>query len=238
MQFWSEIWSEESFEFVEYKKGGVGKGHSITGQRRKWTKDWYFEQDLLNIFQKTMSETKFTSTFAGHTPEQINWFFNKIKHNAIRPKETECHCRNKLLVWLDKLHNEPGYQQISIKYHIGVSTAVSHINDIVKAILRSFQHENVVRFPDAKQRQKMVEILKAKGVQMPDAVASMDGSHVKCRGRKKKESLSHKYKCTTACFNVLFIVERVFGTVCAFNIDASARKHDITVLRESWFYKY
>ena len=73
---------------------------------------------------------------------------------------------------------------------------------------------------------------------MPHAIASMDGSHVKCRGRRIKERLSYKYKSSSACFNVLFIVERVMGTICAFNIDASSRKHDITVLRESWFYEY
>ena len=238
MEFWSQVWSDKDHEFHEYKKRGVGRGHSNAGQRRRWTKHWYFEQDLLNVFQKTMSPTKFTSTFAGYTPEQIIWFFNKIKMNAMRPNETECHCRNKLLVWLDKLHNELGYQQIPIKCPIGVSTAVSHNNNIVKEILKSFQKKNVIRFPDANQREKMVKILKAKGVEMPDAVASMDGSHVKCRGKSKKERLSYKSKSTVACCNVSFIVERVFHTICAFNNDANARKHDITVLRESWFYEY
>jgi len=136
------------------------------------------------------------------------------------------------------MHNVLSYQQIRGKYHIGIATAKSHITDVLQAILKSFKNENVVRFPTAAQRIEMVKILKTKGAEMPDAWASMDGSHVKCSGRRFKERLSHKYKSTSACFNVLFIVERVMGTICAFNIDASARKHDMTVLRESWFYKY
>ena len=235
---WSELFSDDEHKFIHYKKRGVGRGRANSGQRRKWTKDWYFEQDLLTLYQQTMSMEKFVATFAGYKPKEIKWFFHKIKRNAIRPKETEWHCRNKLLMWLDKLHNELGYQQLSIKYHVGSSTVKLHITDILQAILKSFKNENVVTFPNKQQREQMVKILKAKGMEMPDAWASLDGSHVKCRGRRIKDRLSYKYKSTTACFNVLFIIERVFGTICAFNIDASSRKHDITVLRESWFYQY
>ena len=238
MEFWLDAFSDEAYTFCHYKKRGVGRGHANNGQRQEWTKDWYFERDLLSLFQQTMSNATFIATFAGYMPNEIKWFFDKIKANALRPKETAWHCRNKLLLWLDKLHNELSYQQLSVKYHVAPSTAKSHVTDILQAILKSFKHENVVKFPDKKQREQMVKILKSKGVDMPDAWASLDGSHVKCRGRKIKERLSYKYKSTTACFNVLFIIERVFGTVCAFNIDASARKHDITVLRESWFYQY
>ncbi len=82
----------------------------------------------------------------------------------------------------------------------------------------------------------MVELLKKKGVPMPDAIFSVDGSHTRCNGRHYTERWSHKYHWLP-CFNVMFIIERAFGTVCAFNIDPAASKHDITVLRESWFYQ-
>ncbi len=71
---------------------------------------------------------------------------------------------------------------------------------------------------------------------MSDALFSLDGSHTRCTGRNYTERLSFKYRWLP-CFNVLFIIERVFGTVCAFNIDPAASKHDITVLKESWFYQ-
>ena len=238
MDFWSTMFSDEEYEFCEYKSKGVGSGRSNNGQRRKWKKNYYFEQDLFILFQQTLDHQTFAATYAGYKPAEILWFFNKIKHNALRPKETEWHCRNKFLLWLDKMHNVLSYHQIRAKYYVGVATAKCHITDILQAILKSFKDENIVRFPNASQREKMVKILKARGVEMPDAWCSMDGSHVKCSGRRFKERLSHKYKNTSACFNVLFIVERVLGTICAFNIDASARKHDITVLRESWFYQY
>ena len=37
-------------------------------------------------------------------------------------------------------------------------------------------------------------------------------------------------------FNVLFVTERVLNTICAFSLDRAARKHDVTVLLEAWFY--
>ena len=238
MNIWEHLIFDEEHQFCKLEKRGVGKGHSKTGQRRRWKKKAFFEQDLLQLYCKILDEQTFSATFAGYKPQQINWFFNKIKKQALRPKETEWHCRNKLLMWLDKIHNALSYQQMRSKYFIGVATAKSHVKDVLQAILKSFRDENIVTFPTPQQRYKMVKILKAKGAEMPDALCSLDGSHVKCRGRRFKERLSYKYKSTTACFNVMFIVERVLGTICAFNIDASARKHDITVLRESWFYEY
>ena len=237
MDFWSDMIFEDEVEFGAYEVKGVGKGYSKTGQRKTWKKKYYFEQDLLAVYTRTLDKGRFAATFAGYNPEQINWFFEQIKNEALRPKETEWHCRNKLLMWLDKMHNVLSYEQIRCKYFIAAATAKSHINDILQAILRSFDGRNIVAFPNTEQRHKMVQILKAKRAVMPHCWCTMDGSHVHASGRNFSERLSYKYNSTSACFNVLFIVERVFGTVCAFNIDASARKHDITVLRESWFYE-
>ena len=146
MEFWLDMFTDDEHVFCNYKRRGVGRGHCNSGQRRKWTKHWFFEQDLLASFQQSLSKAQFASTFAGYKPDEINWFFNKIKTNAIRPKETEWHCRNKLLMWLDKLHNELGYQQLSIKYHVGSSTVKLHITDILQAILKSFTNENSIIF--------------------------------------------------------------------------------------------
>ena len=81
----------------------------------------------------------------------------------------------------------------------------------------------------------MVQILKQKRAPLPDAIFVIDGSHQKCCGSKYSERLSYKYKWSP-CFNVSFIIERVLGTIVAFNLDEAASKHDVTVLRESWFY--
>lgn len=230
------IWEDE-YTFIEYKKKGVGSGHSKSGQRRKWTKNHFFEQDLLTKLKTSLDETSFKARFAGYNPEEICWFFEKIKARALRPKETEVHCRNKLLLWLDKLHNCLSYHEIKEKYKVGITTAKNHIDDILKAILSTFENENVVAFPDKQQRKKMVKILKLKGSPVPHALFAVDGSHTRCTGRHVKERISKKYNWLP-CFNVTFIVERVLGTICAFNIDKAASKHDITTLRESWFYQH
>ena len=225
---------DEDYTFYKWKKRGVGKGHSKTGRRAGWTKKYYFEQDLLTKFVNEMKPKAFKARFAGYRPEEINWFFQKIKNSAIRPKETEVHCRNKLLMWIDKLHNCLSYHQINDKYQIGVATAKSHIDDILKAIIKSFRGTNVVSLPTLDQRLQMVKILKQKGAPMPDAIFSVDGSHTRCTGRDIQERVSHKYRWLP-CFNVMFLIERVFGTIVAFSLDPAATKHDIKVLKESWF---
>ena len=90
-------------DLIPYKKMGVGRGFTKNGERKKWTKNYYFEQDLLHIFASELKPSVFRSRFAGYSPAEIKWFFETIKHNAIRPKETYFHARNKLLLWLDKL---------------------------------------------------------------------------------------------------------------------------------------
>ena len=137
---------------------------------------------------------------------------------------------------MDKLHNCLTYQEIKEKYQIGITTAKSHIDDVLKAILSSFENENVVTFPSKQQREQMVKILKVKGVPVPDVLFAADGCHTRCTGRKIKERISKKYNWLP-CFTVTFIMERVLGTICAFNVDQAATKHDIRVLRESWFYQ-
>eukprot|EP01083_Nonionella_stella_P198470 728656_1 len=59
--------------------------------------------------------------------------------------------------------------------------------------------------------------------------------HSRCLGRAFPERMSYKYRFHP-CFNVLFVIERAFGTVCAFNLDEAAKKHDSTILKESAFY--
>ena len=228
---------DDEIMLTAFKMKGVGTGHSKSGVRRKWTKSHYFEQDLLQKFSNELDDKAFKSIFAGYTAKQIDWFFAKIKQNLIRPKESECHARNKLLLWLDKLHNCLSGQQMRTKYQIGITTAYSHVLDVLKATFTTFSGQNVIHFPSETMKKRMVKMLKKKNSPMPDALFAIDGSHARCTGRQFKERLSHKYKWLP-CFNVTFIIERVLGTVCAFNIDASASKHDLTVLREAWFYNH
>ena len=227
---------EDEYNFLDWKQKGVGTGYSKTGQRKKWKKKYFFEQDLLAKYSSELDSKAFKATFAGYSAAQITWFFNEIKQNAIRPKETEHHCRNKLLMWLDKLHNCLSYQQIKDKYHIGITTAKSHSYDVLKSILKTFRGSGIISLPTIPQRVQMVQLLKRRGVPMPDALFSLDGSHTRCTGRGKRERISHKYHWLP-CFNVLFLIERALGTICAINLDPAARKHDLTVLREAWFFE-
>ena len=106
-----------------------------------------------------MQSKEFKATFASYSTKQISWFFETSKVQLIRPKETELHARNKLLLSLDKLHNSLSGQQMRSKYKIGVKTAHPHVQVVLKTIVVSYQDVNVVRFPTEEERLQMIAIL-------------------------------------------------------------------------------
>ena len=235
-QSFLEFILEDAAPLLKYRKKGVGTGHSKNGPRRRWKKKYYFERNLLAKFQSELQDAEFRSRFAGYSPRELTWFFETIKDELIRPRETRCHAMNKLLLWLDKLHNCLSGLQMKQQYQIGIKTAYSHVQDVLNAVMRAYENKNVIRFPTITEREQMVHILKTKRVPMPDALFSLDGSHARCTGRHIRERLSFKYRWLP-CFNVLFVTERVLSTICAFSIDPSSAKHDITVLREAPFFQ-
>ena len=178
----------------------IGKGHCKNGKRRRWKKKLYFEQDLLTRFTQTLDLLAFKSKFAGYTPEDITRFFNKIKENTIRPRETTVHCRNKLLLWIDRLHNQLSWNQIAKEYKIGRSSSKIYVEDVEKGILKTFEHTNIVSFPSEAEKQEMVKILKKRGAHMPHALFTLDGKHARCVGKFFIERLSWKYHWQP-CFN-------------------------------------
>lgn len=234
-----EYMLEDDYQLTSYKLLGVGSGRAKSGARRRWKKKMYFQQDLLAKFKREMTVGEFKARFAGYTPHQLEWFFDTIKDALLlqRPKSTPWHARNKMLLFLDKLHNCLQGREMKDKYKIGVKTADSHIKDVLRAIITSYQDQNVVRFPNQQERQRMIRILKRKGSPMPDALFALDGSHARCTGRDKAERLSHKYHFLP-CYNCLFVSERVLNTICAFSLDPRASKHDLTILREASFFQH
>ena len=209
-------------------------GNPRSGKRAKWKKSAYMEQDLLGLFEKTKSLARFKARFI-FSPQQLRWFWGTIKHNAIKPKETEHHAQNRLLLFCDKVHNSLSGAQMADKYEIGIATAFSHVWDLLLAILKSYDQSEVVSFPNSEERELMEAILKQKGEKMPHAIFAVDGSHLRCMGRNNAERRSKKYNWLP-CFGVHIICDRIFGSVVAFNIDKAASKHDLTALRDSWFY--
>ena len=122
-----------------------------------------------------------------------------------------------------------------MRSEIGRSTAKSHVNDVEEAILKTFRGANITSFPSQHDEQQMVNIQKKKGAPQPQVSLTLHGKHAKCVGKTYGKRTS--WKCNfQPCFNCLFIIERMFGRVVAFNLDESSRKHDITVLRKSNFF--
>ena len=78
-------------------------------------------------------------------------------------------------------------------YEIGITTAFSHVWDILRAILKSYKQADAVSFPGSKERVLMEQILKQKGAKVPSAIFAVDGSHLRCKGRNIPERRSKKY---------------------------------------------
>ena len=232
-----ELILNEEEKPIKFKKRGVGRGHSANGERERWTKDSYFETNLWQIHKDNMSEKLFKTCYI-YSPEQIDELFQDIKRELVRPRETSVHARNKLLLLMDKWHNSLSGPQMSVKYHIGVETAFSHIRDVLKAILNTFKDKNMITFPSVQQRTVMIKILKQRQDPLPHALFAVDGSHIRCVGRKNHyERHSKKYGYWPA-FNLVFVIERCLGTIVGYNLDPNCRKHDVKVLREAWFYPH
>ena len=228
---------DEEDRFIPYKLRGVGRGHSKTGQRKKWTKKSYFEIDLLRKDLRELGPFAFTNKFAGCSPADVVFIWRKIRKHVIRPRETEVHARNKLLMWLDKLHNDLSWNQVKVSYQIGKATAIQYVNDdLLPGMLTAYEGSDIISFQNEQVRRRMMAVNKKRGKSMAHALYTMDGKHVRCLGSHIKVRMSHKHKFKP-CFNCLFVIERTFGTVCAYNLDECATKHDLTMLRQSSWYQ-
>ena len=175
-------------------------------------KRFLFEADLVQKFSLELGDEKFANKFGGCRRQDLREIWDKIKDEVIRSKETNTHARNKLLMWLDKLHNDLSWNQVSSKYQIGVATAVQYVQDLLQGMLRSYQDSNVISFPNSRQRSQMVQLNKELGKRMPNVLYTMDGFHARCKGAHIFKRVSKKYHWKP-CFNALFVVDRTFGTV-------------------------
>ena len=104
-------------------------------------------------------------------------------------------------------------------------------------MIESYKDTNIISFPTKEELEQMSALLELQRQPMPGSALNMDGKHAKCKGLHIFDRLSHKLNFHQACFNLLFVTERVMGSVCAFTLDSSARKHDINVLRGSTWYQ-
>ena len=111
------------------------------------------------------------------------------------------------------------------------------MENLLSGILKSYKDTDIISFPTKDELQEMSALLELKRKPMPGSALNMDGKHAICKGLHIFDRLSQKFNFHHACFNLLFVTERVMGSVCAFTLDSDARKHDINVLRESTWYQ-
>lgn len=164
-------------EPTNFRKRGVGRGHTKNGSKKSWRKRFYFEQDLLELKLQALGNKKFTNHFGGTSAADIKAFWSEIRTNCIRVRETNTHARNKLILWLDKMHNSPSWKNIEEQYKIGSATAVGYIQDVLSGILKTFKHKNISVFPNENQRLRIVDILIKQDALMPFALFTLDGKH-------------------------------------------------------------
>ena len=230
-----DFWNE-SHDHSDYKSTGVGSGRSKSGDKSGYVHQKYFEQDLLQMNLDDLGPKEFTRKHAGFSANDVEYIWSKIKFKVLRPRETEFHARNKLLLWMDKLHNKLTWTQISRNYHISPAAAIQYVDNLTDGMIESYKNTNIISFPSPEEQEKMTALLDTRNKPMPNCVFNMDGKHAICKGLHIFERLSPKFNFHHACFNVLFVTERVFGTICSFTLDKSVHKSDVAVLRQStWF---
>ena len=150
-------------KFIDYKKRGVGKGRTKSGKRKSWKKNDYFEHDLLTLNLDKLGEKEFSNKYAGCSHDDVLYLWSNIRSEVIRPKETEFHARNKLLMWLDKLHNNLSWKKLHRDYKIGISTSIEYVDDLCSGFLKAYEGSSIISFPTESQRLKMVKLNKQKG---------------------------------------------------------------------------
>ena len=62
-------------DFCEYKKKGIGTGHAKSGQRKKWSKNYFFEQVLFVKNVIKLGKAGFKNKFAGCSPNDVNYLW-------------------------------------------------------------------------------------------------------------------------------------------------------------------
>ena len=165
---------DDTHSVLNYKLRGVGKGATKDGKKKTWKKKFHFEQDLLSLSIKELGLKQCQQKFAGLSVAEINQFWEFIKDDCTRPKETVVHAKNKLLLWLDKLHNSLSWADVKSHYKIGVATAVSYTHDTMNGILSSFQNENIINFPSEEQSMLCAQAEMEGNVE----VSNINGCHV------------------------------------------------------------
>ena len=178
-----ELANDESIFSMKEK---IGSGHSKSGQRKRWKKRFYFEKNLL-------AHDFVSNKYAGYSREEIQEFYEKIEPHLIRPRESAFHCQNKVLMWLDWLHNRLTWKNIRDVYQISEGSAFRYVQDVTSAILKTFEGTNIISFPNETEKQLMRDILKARNESVPDILFTLDGKDSLCNGRTHPERLSWKY---------------------------------------------
>ncbi len=132
---------------IDYVKRGVGKGHTASGVKKTWKKKYFFDQDLFTRDLRHLGEAEFKTKY-GYYAGDINYIWDKIKYFSLTQVENEIHGRNKLLLWLDTLHNELKLKQIKRDYKIGTKTADNYINSILHGIIKAYKGTGIISFPN------------------------------------------------------------------------------------------
>ena len=232
--YYSIYTSVSKFEMPKIK---LGKGRTLTGKRKSsGPRNMYFRHvDILKEETQNNSEAVFKRRYCGYTPKEVEYFFNTFADKFNKPNATRLHSRNKLLLWLDFLKGtvSPNHPDKISKWKIKSSTQFSFVREVTQTIVEAYENSDVLSLPDDRTRKMMQECIQMDPTKaLSNVLFVLDGAHKRCKGHKHRESLSWKYKWLP-CYNIMFVVERVTGTIVAFTLHPHTMYHTDTTMLES-----
>lgn len=209
---------------------------------KKEYRTWRVNLDMKNVdfFQLHVKERldcsrKWTNKYGCYTPEDIKAFHLKIFKNFKKPKDDFIKSRNKLLLFINFLHTKGNLSQLTYLWPCGLSALKIYIIDVIAAILFTYHDvSDIIFVPNHEIQHLMSDILLIANKDINQAVFHLDNTHKLCLGQKDKDKRSWKFHWKAA-WSHLFVMDRIFGIVVACNIGNPARKHDLTILKESNF---
>ena len=232
--------SKKRIPFEKYRSRNDANEHNINKNEtsRKWTMN--DSMCTINFYKLHMTQQKcnarsWQTRYGSFKPEDIKRFYNEVKKQFIKIKDTPIKKMNKLLMWINFLHSTSTLGEFCQNWCICQQTVMNYVNDVNVAILLTYKNDDgIINSPTIKMQHLMKEILRNKNETMIDALLYLDGTHKLTVGRNDKNKRSWKYHWRAA-WSHLFVIDRIFGMINAVNVGNPACKHDITVLKESNF---
>ena len=161
----------------------------------------------IHLKQKSKKQRSWSRKYGQFSPQEIKRFFDKIKNQFYKSKDTRLKRFNKLIIWLCFVHSRSTLHEFCEKWNMCEQTLKNYITDVNIAILLTYKNDDgILGVPNDHSQHLMNKILINTNKKMVDAILYLDGTHKLCMGRDDANKRSWKFKWRAA-WSHLFVVD-------------------------------